>query len=137
MESTKKFMLVFREATPHRYQEMSAERRRQALRDWNSWCDELAAAGRLKDGSPLYSESRVVSGTPDTGIVDGPFAEAKELIGGYIIIEASDLDDATEVAEGSPNLKFGQTVEIRHMAETCHLARSLGLTTMREAAAVH
>jgi hypothetical protein len=133
---TMPFMFVFRESTPELYRTMSIEQRRDALRDWNAWCEDLATSGRLKQGSPLFPESRVVSANPSGRVVDGPFAEAKELIGGYVIIETVDLDEATGIAERCPNLKFGMTVEIRAVAEACHLARSLGLRTMLEAVAI-
>jgi hypothetical protein len=129
------FMFVLRETTPERYAVMSADERRQALREWNAWCDDLAGSGILQQGSPLYPEARIVGGRGKSAI-DGPFAEAKELIGGYFIIHAADMDEAVVLAEGCPNLQFGMAVEIRPVAQACHLARSLGLTTMREAAAV-
>ena len=64
----------------------------------------------------------------------GPFAEAKELVGGYFIVTAASLDEATLLAEQCPLLAFGMTVEVRPVAGACHLARSLGWDTMREPA---
>ena len=54
---------------------------------------------RLADGQPL--------------VTDGPFADTKEVFGGYYVIEAADLDAATEVATRIPALRLGGTVEIR------------------------
>ena len=62
---------------------------------------------------------------------DGPFAEAKEVVGGYILIEAASLDEATAIAEQCPNLPYGMVVEVRPIGQACHLARSLGWATMR------
>ena len=64
-------------------------------------------------------------------VVDGPFSEAKEAIGGYFLITARDLDEATEIAERCPNLQYGMTVEVRPVATMCHLAEDLGMTSMR------
>jgi hypothetical protein len=64
--------------------------------------------------------------------VDGPFAEAKELVGGYILVTASSLEEATAIAEQCPRLGEGLTVEVRPVAQACALARSLGMRTMRE-----
>ena len=126
------YMLIFRETTPERYAAMSKDELRQALRNWNAWCDELAAAGKLRAGNPLFPEARVVSGAAVYSVVDGPFAEAKERIGVSLLLDAATLVEATEIARRCPNLPFGMEVEIRTVAGGCHLARSLGLSTMRE-----
>ena len=99
--------------------------------DWNGWCDSLAAQGRLQQGSPLEPEGRVVASGRLRGAADGPFAEAKELIGGYFLLTAASLDEAVEIAGQSPSLKYGLTIEVRPVARRCHLARALGWETMR------
>lgn len=132
---TPNYLLIFRETTPERYQAMSAEERRAALDRWNAWCDRLAAAGVLLSGNTLFEEGRIVSATSGARAVDGPFAEAKELIGGYFLIAAASLEEATAIAGQSPNLPYGMSVEVRPIAPACHLARSLGMSTMREAPA--
>jgi hypothetical protein len=133
------YLLVFRETTPERYEEMSVDERRAALERWNAWCDELAAEGRLQAGNTLAPEGREVSRAGGTRAVantlDGPFAEAKELIGGYLLLTAASLEEATTIAEGCPNLPYGMEVEVRPVAAACHLARSLGWATMRGPAA--
>ncbi len=126
------YLLIFRESTPERYEAMTREERRRALADWNAWCDKLAAEGKLQDGHPLFPEGRMVSRARTGRGMDGPFAEAKEMIGGYFFLHADSMDEATAIAEGSPNLPYGQTVEVRPVAQGCHLARSLGLRGMRE-----
>lgn len=125
------YLLIFRETTPERYTEMTYEERRAALERWNAWCDELVAQGRLQAGNTLAPEGRVVSRASGTRVVDGPFAEAKELIGGYILLRAASLEEAVSIAEGNPNLLYGMEVEVRPVAQACHLARSLGWATMR------
>lgn len=126
------FMLIFRESTPERYEAMSAAERRRCLDRWNAWCDKLTAEGRLQHGNPLEPEGRIVSRAG--GRVDGPFAEAKEMIGGYFLLSAASLEEAAAIAEQSPNLPYGMTIEVRPIAGGCHLARSLGMRTMREPA---
>lgn len=128
------YLLIFRESEPERYEAMSREQRRQALQRWNDWCDQLAAEGKLQQGNTLAPEARVVSRGRSNQAFDGPFAEAKELIGGYFLLTAASLDEATAIAEQCPNLPHGMIIEVRPVAEACHLARSLGLRTMREAA---
>lgn len=128
------YLLIFRETTPQRYEAMTRDERRRALADWNAWCDKLAAQGKLQDGHPLLPEGRIVSRAAAGRRLDGPFAEAKEMIGGYFFLSAESMDEATAIAEESPNIQYGMTVEVRPIAEGCHLARSLGLRGMREPA---
>jgi hypothetical protein len=64
----------------------------------------------------------VVSGTGGARVTDGPFAEAKEAIGGYVIVLASGREEATEIAQQHPGLAYGMVIEVRRMAEHCHLA---------------
>ena len=125
------YMLIFRESTPEAYEELSLPERRHQLDRWNAWCDELAGQGRFQQGHPLQPEGRVVSATRGRTAIDGPFAEAKELVGGYFVVSARDLDEATAIAEQCPLLPFGMTVEVRPVAGGCHLAQSLGWETMR------
>lgn len=129
------YLLVFRETTPERYAEMSRDERQAALERWNAWCDTLAAEGRVQGGNTLAPEGRVVSAAAGVRPLDGPFAETKELIGGYILLTAASLEEATAIAETCPNLPFGMAVEVRPVAQACHLARSLGWATMRGPAA--
>ena len=129
------FLLIFRESTPERYDSMTPAERRSKLDQWNAWCDGIAADGKMRHGHPLQSVGRIV-GAKGKRIIDGPFAEAKELVGGYILVEGVSIDEATGIAERCPLLPYGMTVEIRPIAGACHLAQSLGWETMREPTAV-
>ena len=133
-EDSSSYLLIFRETALESYEAMSEEELRSALDRWNGWCDRLAAEGRLQSGHPLEDVGRVVSSAGKAKPVDGPFAETKELIGGYFLLTAESLDEATAIAEQCPNLPYGMTVEVRPVAGACHLARSLGWETMREPA---
>lgn len=128
---TSTYLFIFRETAPERYEALSREERMQALARWNAWCDELAAQGKLRSGHTLEPTGRVVSGPAAKGTTDGPFAEAKEVVGGYFLLEAASLDEATAIAEQCPNLPYGMVVEVRPIGQACHLARSLGWATMR------
>lgn len=78
------------------------------------WIEELSQAGHFKGGQPLAAESRMVSQNPVA--TDGPFAESKEAIQGYFLVEAADLDQAADLARGCPILEVGGSVEIRPIA---------------------
>lgn len=82
----------------------------QAIDRFYEWCERNVEAGRMLRGSRLQAEGKVVS---RRGFTDGPFAETKELIGGYWFIVASSLDEATALAAENPCLAFGLTLEIR------------------------
>lgn len=128
------YLLIFRESSPESYEAMTPEELRQSLDAWNGWCDSLAARGKLQAGHPLAPGGRVVSQGTRPRVLDGPFAEAKELIGGYFLVAAADMDEATALAEECPLLQYGMTVEVRPVAQACHLAVALGWETMREPA---
>jgi hypothetical protein len=82
---------------------------------WVAWFKELGAAGRLKDpGHPLQSTGKVVSGSQKV-VKDGPYAEAKDVVGGYIIVEAHDIVQAVELSKGCPILEVGGAVEVRQV----------------------
>jgi hypothetical protein len=92
---------------------LSLEQRQKHTEQWVAWFKDLAANGHLKDyGHPLESGGRVVLGKEKT-VNDGPYAEAKDIVGGYSIVEAIDLDAAAELARGCPILEVGGSVEIR------------------------
>ena len=74
------------------------------------WLERNLQQGRMRPGSRLAKEGKVVS---RHGITDGPFAETKELIGGYWIIVASSLDEAAALAAENPCKAFGLQYEIR------------------------
>ena len=74
------------------------------------WYERGVAEGVLKPGSRLENRGKQVS---RDGITDGPFAEAKELVGGYWFIVADSLDAAARIAAENPCLAYGLTLEIR------------------------
>ena len=124
------YLLIFRDSSPESYAAMSPEQRQQLSQQWNAWYEGLAARGKLQHGHPLESKGRVVSGARGARVVDGPFAEAKEAIGGYFLLTVASLDEATEIARRCPNLRHGMIVEVRPVSEYCPLMRPLGRQAM-------
>jgi len=80
-----------------------------AIDAFYTWYEQLVAAGTFKRGQRLARERKTVS---RLGVVDGPFAETKEMIGGYWIIVAASLQQAAEIASHNPCLVFGLSYEI-------------------------
>ena len=91
----------------------SPEQMQETMKKWLAWFKELDAKGHLKDpGHPLEHIGKVVKG-PQKIIVDGPFAEAKDIVGGYVVVTAGDLQHAAELAKGCPIFEIGGSVEVR------------------------
>lgn len=89
------------------------EMAQQSMQRWLAWMRELEAQGHLKEsGQPLEAAGKVVAGK-SRAVTDGPFAEAKDLIGGFSIITAKDLAQAAELAKGCPILEGDGSVEVR------------------------
>ena len=124
------YLLLFRSSN-NWYKELSPEELQQVMAKVGAWFESLNAKGIVKGGQPLGPEGRVITGKGSKLVIsDGPFPESKETIGGYTIILASSLDEATEIAKGCPPLLFGGAVEVRPIAEECptmaHLREVLG-----------
>jgi hypothetical protein len=85
----------------------------EQMEKWGAWLKDLGQKGVLKNpGQPLDKSGKVVRGSNKT-VVDGPFAEAKDLVGGFSIVEAKDLNHAAELARGCPVFNVGGSVEVR------------------------
>ena len=91
----------------------SPEEMQKHLQKWVAWMKELGSKGHIKEqGHPLEGTGKVIKGTAKT-IVDGPYAEAKDVVGGFMVIEAKDLAHAAEISKGCPILDVGGSVEVR------------------------
>lgn len=91
----------------------SPEQMQKVMQKWMAWFKELADKGHIKDrGQPLERSGKLVKGAQKT-VTDGPFAESKDIVGGYTLIEARDLDQAVELSKGCPILEREGMVEVR------------------------
>ena len=88
----------------------SPEDVQRAIDEFYGWLERQIAEGRMRTGSRLHPEGRLVS---RAGIVDGPFAETKEVIGGFWFILAGSLEEAAELAAQNPCKRYGLSYEIR------------------------
>ena len=94
----------------------SPERAQQSMQKWMAWFKELGENGHVKDqGQPLERAGKLVKGKQKT-VTDGPFPEARDLVGGYTLIEARDLNDAIRVASRIPPGRLG-CIEVRPIRE--------------------
>lgn len=82
------------------------------VKEWHEWMEGIGAKGKLQNtGEALGFEGKTMHA--DGSITDGPYAEVKEIVGGFIIVSASSIEEATELANGCPALKTGGKVEVR------------------------
>jgi len=103
------YIFLYRGGQPDR----APERMQVTMQKWMTWLKELGAKGHIKDqGQPLEHTGKFVKGKQKI-VTDGPFAEAKDLVGGYTVVEARDLDQAVELSKGCPIFEYDGGVEIR------------------------
>jgi hypothetical protein len=111
------YMLLFR--GKHWDRGLSPQELRQAIDRVMAWMEGLKNQGKVKAGQPLGPESKMVSGKNGRTVADGPFAESKEAVGGFLQIEAKSLDEAVAIAKTCPTLEYGLTIEVRPVLEEC------------------
>lgn len=110
-----KFLFIYRSKTDTNVEEFSPEMMQQVMQEWNEWIGKGFQAGWLLDaGDALKAEGKVVNSA--RRITDGPFAEAKEIVGGYSIVQAKDVQAACDLAKTCPALSGDGSVEIRELA---------------------
>ena len=100
------------------------------MRDCFVHADELRAGGCLLDSQqlePARTARTLRTRNGRTSVVDGPFAETKEILGGFNVIEAKDMDEAVRIAAQFPWAETG-CVEIRPLRDIADVRRSVGLT---------
>jgi hypothetical protein len=108
------FVYLFRMTEADRQAVMGTpEQVQRNMQAWMAWIRDLETKAKLKDrGRPLETTGRVMRGKKQL-VTDGPFAEAKDIVLGFMLVEARDLAEATELARGCPMLDNSGTVEIR------------------------
>lgn len=109
----KQYLYLFRGGDSG-WTEESPEAMQQHMERWKEWMDSLASEGKLVGGQPLQKEGKVVAKSGKV-ITDGPFTEGKEVVGGYLIVNANDLEGATELSKGCPIYEFDGTTEVREL----------------------
>jgi len=110
-----KFLLILSD-TPIRHSGLSPEEMQALFDKYRAWGQKLAEAGKFHGGQKLKDQGGKVM-TQKGGkvsVVDGPYSETKEIIGGYFLIEAGDYDEAVALSRDCPHLAYGK-IEIREI----------------------
>ncbi len=109
----KEFLMIFRnEFTPDF--KPTAEQMQESIKQWQDWMGGIAAQGKFVGTNRLSSAGAKVM-KPNNVITDGPYAELKEIVGGYLMVNAENFDQALKLAEGCPIFNVGGNVEVREV----------------------
>jgi hypothetical protein len=108
----KDFMFIF--ISGQRTSKLSPEEMQDNMQQWFAWIDKLKAKNIYVAGEALIPGGKTVKG-PKALVTDGPFAESKELVGGFFLIKAASLEAATEIAKDCPDLPLNSSVEVREV----------------------
>ena len=106
---------------------LSPEQIQNVMNRFMGWFERLKEEGKVRAGQPLERTGKIVSGKGGRTVADGPFAESKEAIGGYFLLQVADLDEAVQIAQQCPILEYGSAVEVRPVAESCPTAAKHGI----------
>jgi hypothetical protein len=96
--------------------QQSPQQMQEQMQKWGSWIQALTRSGNFKAGEPLESGGKVIRGKKKL-VTDGPYAEAKDLVGGYLLVSAASIDEAAELARGCPVFEVDGAVEVRPVHE--------------------
>jgi hypothetical protein len=104
------FLLIFRNSAGAN-EALSPEQLQNMMKPWQDWMGGLAAQNKLvSPGNRLMHDGKVVK---TNMVTDGPYVETKEAVGGYTIIKADSLEEATELSKNCPIIQVGGSVEVR------------------------
>jgi hypothetical protein len=109
---TEKFIFVFRGGDTHPETANDSKEDREYIQSWITWMQGLSQKGILVGAENLQRTGKQVNGKSKV-VTDGPFIVAKEMVNGYIIVNAKDIDEAVEIAKGCPIFKENGKVEVR------------------------
>ncbi len=110
-------LLIYDDET--QWERMSEDERKAVMGEYSAYTSSLREKGQFVDGAPLQPTSTATSVRVRDGdrlVTDGPFAETKEQLGGFYIVEAESVDEAIELASRIPSARFG-TIEVRPLME--------------------
>lgn len=109
---TEKFMFLFRGGDTHPQSANDSKEAKEYIQSWITWMQGLGQKGILSGAENLQRTGKQLNGKSKV-VTDGPFIVAKEMVNGYIIVNAKDIDEAVEIAKGCPIFKENGKVEVR------------------------
>ncbi|MDB5135338.1 MAG: transcription initiation protein [Mucilaginibacter sp.] len=107
------FVLIFRNDFQPEVK-FSPDEMQAIMQQWQNWMGGIAAQNKLaSSGNRLGGDGKTVK--PGNIVTNGPYAEIKEMISGFIIVTADSIEEASEIAKGCPILNVGGNVEVRNI----------------------
>lgn len=119
MSTKNQYLLLFN--GNEAWKELPAAQLQKLADQAKAWVHGLMEKGTAKAAQALARDGATLSGKTGRVISDGPFAESKEAIGGYLLIEAENLREAIAIAKDSPSIQLGINIEIRPLTNDCPL----------------
>ena len=107
-----KFIFLFRGGDTHVHTAKGSKEEKDYIQSWDTWMGGLGQKGILVGGDPLQTTGKQVNGKSKV-VIDGPFLEAKAILGGFLLVNAKDIDEAVEIAKGCPIFEEDGKVEVR------------------------
>lgn len=101
------------------WNKLGREELEKYVRQSNAWLEHLMMSGKVKGGQALARSGAIVTGENGRNVTDGPFAESKEVIGGYLLLDVQTFEEAVAIARTVPGLAFGRKVEVRPLTNVC------------------
>jgi len=119
MNTKNQYLLLF--SGSEWYNQLSSAEIQNVIDQSKAWFERLASAGMVKAGQALARDGATIYGKTGRVVSDGPFAETKEAIGGYLLLEAESLEAAIAIAKENPAVRHGTNIEIRPLSDECPL----------------
>ncbi len=107
----KKYLLLLRDDL-ETLQKLSPKEMETLIQEHMAWSKELADKGSMLAGDGLEESGAVITGK-EAVVKDGPYIESKEMIGGYYLLQAKDMDEMLAIAKACPSHRWGGSTEVR------------------------
>jgi len=107
-----KFMLIFQGGQMNG---ASPDQMQAHMGKWIAWIEKLSKTDQYVAGEPLLPGGKLVTGTGGKTVTDGPYTEGKEVVGGFFIIKATDLNEAVTISKECPDFDLGSSVQVRQV----------------------
>lgn len=98
----------------------------EAMGRFTDWFERFLREGKIKTGQPLAHSGKMIIGAGKRSVTDGPFAESKEAIGGYVLLQVENVEEAIRIGEQCPLLDYGSAVEVRPIVGQCATLTEVG-----------
>jgi hypothetical protein len=115
--SNEGYLLLFHNTESWR--ELGREELEKYVTQNHAWLERLMTSGKAKGGQALARSGAIVSGKNGRSVTDGPFAESKEVVGGYFLLNVATFEEAVAIAKTCPYLALDGKVEVRPLTNEC------------------